>query len=157
MARGIIMEFFEFLIVTFNVVLCTHFYGALEGLLHSLFGTPSMIAGILSFFVFYLIFSCALWIIAGNLEAKANIPPSFGVNRMGGAFFGFIKGAVVIWWGLFFLSLVPMTKDSRELLHNSPTINTIQSMTPSIDNCLEFGGSARAYRVLHPWLMESVY
>lgn len=156
-SRGVIMELFEFLIVTLNVLLCSHLYGPLSYFFVTFIHTPSLVASVISYVFFFLLFAVILWILAGKAQIAANIRDSVGPNRFGGAVFGFLKGLLIVWAFLFALAQIPLSKDSLDVLHASPTVQAVQSLTGPIDSALETAGSKRAYHTMHPLLMKSVF
>lgn len=156
-SRGMIMEFFEFMIFSVNVVLSTHLYGFLSNLFVTFIHTPSLVASVISYLFFFSIVAVVLWVLAGKSEIAANIPPSFELGRLAGAFFAFVK-AVLLAWAIFFgVSLIPLTDESKLVLHNSPTVHGVQSITLMVDSVLETLGSSRAYHTIHPLIQQSVF
>jgi uncharacterized membrane protein required for colicin V production len=148
--RGVIKEFFEFLIVTINPILCSYLYGPVGNLLTRYAHVPKGIAAIISFLFFFLLFAFILWVLAGNTEASANIPPHNGLNQLGGLVFALAKALVMIWVVLLGFSLIPMTKTGRAFFSKSFSVRMIESLNPTLDEILYATASRQAYQFIHP-------
>jgi uncharacterized membrane protein required for colicin V production len=116
-----------------------------------------MVASVISYALFFVIIAVALWVLAGTAEPRLNLPPSSLIYRWGGMMFGFLKGVVVIWGFIFLISQIPMTDDSLQVLHSSPAVHAIQSITMTVDTTLGTCGSQRAYHTLHPLIAKSIF
>jgi uncharacterized membrane protein required for colicin V production len=153
--RGIIKEFFEFFILTANILICSWIYGPISDLLVKFAHFPAMTASVLVFIVLFLVAAFVVWVISGKVEVAANIPPSNGPYRFGGAVIGFAKGILITWYLLLVLSFIPYTLNGIRLFSDSEGVQIVQSLNPIMDSILQAGGSARAYRFFHPLIKDS--
>lgn len=147
--RGVIKEFFELMIVTLDVLLCTHLYGPLSDLLVKA-KLPVMTASTISYLFLFLLIAFTLWVVAGKAEASANIPPRNGGNQFGGALMAFVKSCILIWALLFMISTIPMTDNGKAFFAGSFCVRTLESLNPVVDQAFYAAGSERTYRWLHP-------
>ncbi|MCL5055617.1 MAG: CvpA family protein [Firmicutes bacterium] len=153
--RGIIKEFFEFLILTVNVLICSWFYGPLSDLIAKYLHLPVMTSSVLCCFILFLILAFAVWVLSGKAEAAANIPPSHSGSRLGGAVFGFAKGALIAWYLLLILSLIPYSPNGLKFFSDSEGVKIVQNLNPVMNEFFHAAGSPRAYRFLHPLIKNS--
>ena len=153
--RGIIKEFFEFLILTVNVLICSWFYGPLSNLITQYLHIPVMTASVLCCLILFTAAAFIVWVLSGKAEAAANIPPSNSGSRLGGAVFGFAKGILIAWYLLLILSLIPYSSNGLKFFSDSEGVKIVQKLNPVMNELFHAAGSPRAYRFLHPMIENS--
>lgn len=124
--RGLIRCLLDVVAIFFSIFLAFYFNNALTQYLLIYIQLPKEIISVTTFILIWGVTMFAFLMI-GNLLHKFIGRTIFGpINLIGGALFGAVKGLLIFWIFLFFLSFLPIPQNAKQFIFDSPSVKVVQ-------------------------------
>jgi uncharacterized membrane protein required for colicin V production len=135
-SRGFVSELGGAIAVTAALVTPWFYDGALDSQIAGISKLGPGSAHVIGMFGTGLLTYVVLLFVARVLGAIAKLPVLGIGNALGGAFVGFLKGAILLWLVLFIALFFPLSPDIRDGLHQSRLAPSLVTYDAPIDDAI---------------------
>lgn len=135
-SRGFVSELGGAIAVTAALVTPWFYNGALDSQIEGITKLGPGSAHVIGMFGTGLLTYVVLLFVARLLGAIAKLPVLGIGNALGGAFVGFLKGAILLWLVLFIALFFPLSPDIRDGLHQSRLAPSLVTYDAPIDDAI---------------------
>jgi uncharacterized membrane protein required for colicin V production len=135
-SRGFVSELGGAIAVTAALVTPWFYNGALDSQIEGITKLGPGSAHVIGMFGTGLLTYVVLLFVARLLGTIAKLPVLGIGNALGGAFVGFLKGAVLLWLVLFISLFFPLSPDIRDGLHQSRLAPSLVTYDAPIDDAI---------------------
>lgn len=135
-SRGFVFELGGAIAVTAALVTPWFYDGALDSQIAGITKLGPGSAHVIGMFGTGLLTYVVLLFVARVLGAIAKLPVLGIGNALGGAFVGFLKGAILLWLVLFIALFFPLSPDIRDGLHQSRLAPSLVTYDAPIDDAI---------------------
>jgi uncharacterized membrane protein required for colicin V production len=135
-SRGFVSELGGAIAVTAALVTPWFYNGALDSQIEGITKLGPGSAHVIGMFGTGLLTYVVLLFVARLLGAIAKLPVLGIGNALGGAFVGFLKGAILLWLVLFISLFFPLSPDLRDGLHQSRLAPSLVTYDAPIDDAI---------------------
>jgi uncharacterized membrane protein required for colicin V production len=135
-SRGFVSELGGAIAVTAALVTPWFYDGALDSQIAGISKLGPGSAHVIGMFGTGLLTYVVLLFVARVLGAITKLPVLGIGNALGGAFVGFLKGAILLWLVLFIALFFPLSPDIRDGLHQSRLAPSLVTYDAPIDDAI---------------------
>lgn len=135
-SRGFVSELGGAVAVTAALVTPWFYNGSFDALIEKVTNLGPGSAHVVGMFGTGLLTYVILLVIAQLLARIARLPLLGLGNSIGGAFVGFVKGAILLWLVLFIALFFPLSPDIRDGLHQSRLAPELVTYDAQIDDAI---------------------
>ncbi len=136
--RGLIRCLLDIVAVLIAVFASFYWYRDVSKIIAGFIKIPENALNILSFVILWVGIMFVFFVI-GNFIHKMIGMSVFGmINSLGGAVFGFAKGLLIIWFVLFFGSMLPVPQSVKNYVFSLPSVAIIEPAINVMNNSISF-------------------
>ncbi|MGM0410348.1 MAG: CvpA family protein [Bacillota bacterium] len=133
--KGFIEQVSVILGLVIAFYLAINFYHEARSLIVPYFDLPKTLLDFIAFALIFIIFNILIHILAEGLKSLFDLLYLKPLNRLAGAFLGFIKGALILYLLVLFLKQIPYS-EIQLMIDDSLISNYFLDLTPIIQESL---------------------